>query len=188
MEGGTYGPIEFEGREWNGGSLTTSVSSASELTFRRISALNVCEVCDLSATLSEEQRGMVADNGMSIAEGFCSSNAWFRAIYADEVPVGFVMVHIGSDWDDGIECPGAFLWRLMVGGEFQGMGFGRRAVEHVVENLRAQGMTELYTSYGEGPGGPKDFYQRLGFVPTGGTVGEEDEETEVVLKFRTSER
>lgn len=158
-----------------------SVSSASELTYRGINALNVCDVCELSTTLSDEQRGVVADNGTSIAEGFCSTNAWFRAIYADDTLVGFVMLHIGSSWDDGIECPGAFLWRLMVAGPFQGMGFGRRAVEHVINNLRAQGMTELYTSYGEGPGSPEAFYKRLGFVPTSGTVGED--EVEVVLKI-----
>lgn len=158
------------------------VTKNSEVTFRRITALNVCEVCELSSTLSDEQEDMVADNSMSIAEGFCSENAWFRAIYADETPVGFVMVHIGTDWDDGIDCPGAYLWRLMVGGDFQGMGFGRRAVEYVVKEVRAQGMTELYTSYEEGRGSPAPFYRRLGFEPTGRTIGD-DEETEAVLRF-----
>ncbi|SCF68995.1 GNAT family N-acetyltransferase [Streptomyces sp. Cmuel-A718b] len=160
-----------------------AIGRSAELTFRRITALNVCEVCELSETLSEQQQGFVADNGMSIAEGFCSNNAWFRAVYADETLVGFVMVHIGTDWDDGIECPGAYLWRLMIAGQFQGLGFGRRVVGKVVEELRAQGMRELFTSYGEGPGGPEAFYRRLGFEPTGGRPGEDDEETEVVLTF-----
>lgn len=71
---------------------------------------------ELSTTLSDEQRSVVADYGSSIAEGFCVTNAWFRAIYADDTLVGFVMVHVGSSWDDGTECPGAFLWRLNVDG------------------------------------------------------------------------
>ncbi|MCP2256554.1 diamine N-acetyltransferase [Streptoalloteichus tenebrarius] len=156
-------------------ATTPTVTRDSELTFRRISALNVCEVCELSETLSEQQRGMVADNGTSIAEGFCSTNAWFRAIYADETPVGFVMLHFGSDWDDGIECHGAYLWRLMIGGPFQGMGFGRRAVEFVVREVRARGYRELFTSYGEGEGSPEPFYSSLGFVRTGDHYGDEPE-------------
>lgn len=42
---------------------------------------------------------MVADNGSSIAIGFCSDAAWFRGVYADETPIGFVMTHTGSDWE-----------------------------------------------------------------------------------------
>lgn len=94
----------------------------------------MCEVCELSETLSEEQQGFVTDNGMSIAEGFCSENSWFRAVYADETLIGFVMLHVGSDWDDGIECPGAFLWRLMVGGQFQDLG--RLSQDRVRRRLR----------------------------------------------------
>ncbi|MGX1695025.1 hypothetical protein ACWIBQ_06555 [Microbacterium keratanolyticum] len=39
-----------------------------ELSFRRISALNVCDICELSETLADAQRDFVADNGTSIAE------------------------------------------------------------------------------------------------------------------------
>ncbi|KAJ5157260.1 GCN5-related N-acetyltransferase [Penicillium canariense] len=101
-----------------------SVNNTSELTYRRVNALNVCDTCELSTTLSIDQRGMVADNDTSIAEESCSTNAWSRATYADNVLVGFLMVLIGSDWDDGIECPGAFLWRLMIAGPFHFSGTG----------------------------------------------------------------
>lgn len=74
----------------------------------------------------------------------------------------------------------------MIAKEFQGLGFGKRAVEFVVENVRARGMRELYTSFGEGEGSPGGFYRKLGFVETGGRMGEEGEEgeeVEVVLRF-----
>ncbi|KOF22429.1 acetyltransferase [Ensifer adhaerens] len=154
--------------------------SDAEITFRRISALTVCEVCELSETLSEEQRNMVADNGTSIAEAHFSENAWFRAIYADETLVGFIMLHQGSDWDDGIDCPGVYLWRLMIARPFQGKGIGKKAIELVVRDLKARGIRELYTSYGLGEASPEGFYKGLGFVPTGDSYGEE---LEAVLKF-----
>lgn len=158
----------------------TSVSKDSELSFRRISALNVCEICELSETLSDRHRNMVADNGVSIAEGFCSDRAWFRGIYADDTPVGFIMLHEGSDWDDGIDCPGVFLWRLMIAAPYQGLGFGKQAIDLVERDLKARGIRELYTSYGLGDGSPEGFYKSLGFQPTGGKY---DEEIEVILSF-----
>ncbi|MFD9902515.1 GNAT family N-acetyltransferase [Mesorhizobium sp. NPDC059025] len=155
-------------------------SVGAEVTLRRISAQTVSDICDLSETLSEEQRNKVADNSMSIAEAHFSENAWFRAIYADDAPVGFIMLHIGADHDDGIDCPGVFLWRLMIGGPFQGKGFGEKAIGLVVRDLKARGVGELYTSYGLGPASPEGFYKRLGFRETGDMY---DDEVEAVLKF-----
>ena len=157
-----------------------NISRESEITFRRISALNVCDICDLSETLSDRHRNMVADNGQSIAEGFCSENAWFRAIYADDTPVVFLMLHEGSDWDDGIDCPGVYLWRLMIAAPFQGMGFGKQTIDLVIRDLKARGIRELYTSHGVGEGSPEGFYRGLGFKPTGGNYGDE---VEVMLSF-----
>ena len=158
----------------------TVLPSDAEITLRRISALTVCDVCELSETLSDEQRNMVADNGTSIAEAHFSENAWFRGVYADETLIGFIMLHEGSDWDDGIDCPGVYLWRFMIARPFQGKGYGKQAIALVLRDLKARGLHELYTSYGQGPGSPEGFYQGLGFKPTGEYY---DDELEAVLKF-----
>ncbi len=155
-------------------------SSDSDISFRRVSASTVEDVCDLSETLSDAQRNLVADNGTSIAQAHFSENAWFRAVYADEILIGFVMLHIGADHDDGIDCHGAFLWRFMIAGPFQGTGFGKRSIELLVKILRIKGFSELYTSYAPGESGPEGFYRGLGFTPTGETYGEE---LEAVLRF-----
>lgn len=155
-------------------------SADHKVTLRRITAQTVGEICDLSETLSAGQRDMVADNAMSIAEAHFSENAWFRAIYAGETAVGFLMLHIGADHDDGIDCPGVFLWRLMIAGPHQGRGYGEQAIALVIRDLKARGIGELYVSYGLGDASPERFYKRLGFVPTGGMY---DEEVEAVLKF-----
>ncbi|HVI47221.1 MAG TPA: GNAT family N-acetyltransferase [Chitinophaga sp.] len=151
-----------------------------EVTLRRITVDNVEEICDLSRTLSPEQRGLVADNGESIAVAHYSEDAWFRAIYADDIPVGFIMLHTGPDWSDGIDFPGMFLWRLMIAGPYQGKGYGRKAIGQVLRNLAVRGVCELYTSCGEDPGSPMPFYLQLGFIPTGEFY---DDEAELRLEF-----
>ncbi|MGC9334354.1 MAG: GNAT family N-acetyltransferase [Anaerolineae bacterium] len=143
--------------------------------FERITAKTVVQVCQLSETLTPQQRKMVADNALSIAQAHFSENAWLRAIYAGDTPVGFLMLHIGSDYADGIDCPGVFLWRFMIAGPYQGQGYGREAIQVLLKYLKALGIPELYTSHEVGEGSPEGFYRKLGFVPTGDYYGEEME-------------
>jgi diamine N-acetyltransferase len=151
---------------------------APDIHFMRITATTMNEICKLSETLSPLHRKMVADNVRSIAEAHFSPSAWMRAIYADETPIGFIMTHTGSDYEDGIDCPGVFLWRFMIAGPFQGKGYGKCALERLIQHLRAMGIPQLYTSCGQGEGSPEDFYRKLGFTPTGGYY---DDEIELVL-------
>jgi len=146
-----------------------------DIHFERITARTVLQICELSETLRPRHREVVTDNAVSIAQAHFSENAWLRAIYADDRPVGFLMLHVGSDYADGIDCPGVFLWRFMVSGPEQGKGYGRRAMELLFDHLRALGIPELYTSCEVGEGSPEGFYRKLGFVPTGGYYGEEIE-------------
>lgn len=154
--------------------------TAPDVHFKRITAENVLDVCRLSATLTPEQRHAVADNAVSIAQAHVSEQAWMRAIYAGATPVGFIMLHIGSDYDDGIDCPGVFLWRLMIAGPYQGRGYGARAMARLIDHLRALGISELATSCEVGAGSPEGFYRKLGFVPTGEMYGDE---IELVYRF-----
>lgn len=148
--------------------------------FERITAGTVLKICRLSETLTPSQRQMVADNALSIAQAHVSENAWIRAIYAGDVPIGFLMLHIGSDYADGIDCPGVFLWRFMIAGPYQGQGYGREAIQFLLKHIQSLGIPELYTSHEVGEGSPEGFYRKLGFVPTGEYYGDE---IEVVYRF-----
>jgi diamine N-acetyltransferase len=140
----------------------------SQLTLRQITEETVVAVCKLSDTLSEPQQKMVAPNARSIAEAHFSDKAWFRAIYADETPVGFIMLY-----DDG-EKSEYYLWRLMIAGPYQKKGYGKRAVELLIDYVRTRpGAKELLTSYVPIEGGPEMFYRNLGFRPTGDVDGGE---------------
>jgi diamine N-acetyltransferase len=92
------------------------------------------------------------------------------AIYAEETPVGFVMVadEVGSP--DYIPH---YLWKLLIDERHQGRGFGTAALDLVVEFFRNRGVGELLTSAGQGEGSPVTFYERYGFERTGDLHGDE---------------
>lgn len=142
---------------------TPVVGPGSQVSLREVTAETLFAVCQLSDTLTEPQKRMVASNAYSIAEAHFAKHAWFRAIYADEVPVGFLMLH-----DSAEKGPGYFIWRLMIGGPYQKMGFGRRAVELLIDYVRTRpDVKELLTSCGLGEGSPEGFYLKMGFRHTG---------------------
>ena len=123
--------------------------------------------------VAEAQEDFVADNATSIAQAHFCTEAWFRAIYAGEQPVGFVML------SDKPEKPEYYLWRFMIGADHQGKGYGRRAIELLIEHVRTRPRAEvLFTSVVEAEGGPRLFYEKLGFVSTG-----RHEEGELVLRY-----
>lgn len=153
----------------------TSETETPDIHFMRITATTMNKICTLSDSLSPTQRHMVADNVRSIAEAHFSENVWMRAIYADDIPIGFIMTHTGSDYEDEIDCPGVFLWRFMIAGPFQGKGYGKRAIDKLIQHLKAMGIPLLYTSCGQGEGSPEGFYRKLGFIPTGDHYGHEIE-------------
>jgi GNAT superfamily N-acetyltransferase len=108
----------------------------------------------------------IADSLQEAAET-PEGSPWYRAVYLDGEPVGFVML----SWNVTPRPPEIigpwFLWKLIVDERHQGRGIGRAIVEEVVRLIRAEGATELLTSHVIGAGGPDGFYERLGFVPTG---------------------
>lgn len=134
--------------------------SEPEVTLREITGETVRSICALE--VGPEQRGFVAPNAVSIAQAHFEPKAWFRAVYADDEPVGFAMLY------EDAEKAEYFLWRFMVAAEHQGKGYGKRALDLLVERVRGlPGARELRTSYVPGDAGPRDFYLRYGFEETG---------------------
>jgi diamine N-acetyltransferase len=130
----------------------------------------------------EQFVGSVAE-ALSDADEYPQAKAWYRVIYAADLPVGFVMV----SWDVQPEPPDLigpwFLWKLIIDSEHQGRGYGAEAVLQVAALVRAEGASELLTSYVVGEGGPAGFYERLRFVPT----GELDGAGEIIVRLALRE-
>lgn len=139
----------------------------SDLTRKSIVSLQPVTTDNLFAILklkvADNQRNFVAPNEISIAQAyFARETAWFRAIYADDTPVGFLMLA------DEPRKPEYFLWRLMVDQRYQGLGFGRKAVLLLIDYVKTRPQaTELLVSYQPAQGNPGSFYNSLGFIETG---------------------
>ena len=141
---------------------------------REVTPANLRDVLGLA--VRPEQTDFVASNAHSIAEAHVDPTAWFRAIYADDVPVGFVMLAIVPA--DGMY----FLWRLMIDQHHQSKGYGREAMMRVIEHVRRQHTARrLLVSFKPGADGPEGFYAKLGFVRTG---EEEDGEVYAALPLQ----
>jgi diamine N-acetyltransferase len=141
---------------------------SSEVTLQEITAETVFGICLLSDTLTEPKKNYVSPNEFSLAQAHFNPHAWFRAVYSGKAPVGFVMI---VDNDQKQEY---FVWRFMIAEPYHGRGYGRQAIERLVEYVKTRpGARELLVSCRQGDGSPEGFYVRLGFEPTGDKMGKE---------------
>ena len=137
------------------------------VTLREIADDNRDAVLALSVAPEQERFVSSVRKSLDDAAKYPQANPWYRAVYVGVEPVGFVMVswnvaprppHIVGPW---------FLWKLLIDRRYQGRGYGTDVVRQIAAIVRAQGGTELLTSYVPADDGPAPFYARLGFVPTG---------------------
>jgi len=155
--------------------------SPAPLDLRELTAANRDVVLALSV-LPEQQPfvGTVA-GALTDAADHPHANPWYRAIYAGEEPVGFVMI----SWNCVPRPPEIigpwFLWKLLIDHRHQGRGYGAEAVRLVTELISQAGASELLTScFRDLDGSPAPFYERLGFV----TTGDLDVDGETILRLQ----
>lgn len=140
----------------------------AEVSLRVVTNENLEDVIALS--VSPAQEAFVAPNIKSLAQAAVTDEAMFRAIYADDEPVGFLML------SERRAASRYYLWRFMIDARHQGNGYGKAATELLVDYVRQlPGATELFVSYVPGEGSPGAFYAKLGFVDTGRVHGDEVE-------------
>ena len=143
-----------------------SISENPTITLQVLTAQSARAIMNLEVRVN--QNNFVAPNTVSIAQAYFEEYHWMRGIYADDEPVGFIMLY------DNPVKPKYYLWRLMVDQRYQGRGYGRSAVEQLIEYVKTRpAAQELLVSYVPGEGSPLPFYERLGFVETGEMEGEE---------------
>lgn len=147
------------------------------ISLKEVTRETVRAVCKLDAGDGGQQ---VAPNSVSMAQASFYPEAWFRAIYEDDVPVGFVMLN-DPTLTEQPEEENFFLWRLMVDQRHQRKGIGQAAVRLLIEHVRTRpGAEELLVSHARTADALGRFYGSLGFEYTG---AEEDGEKVMVLKL-----
>lgn len=134
----------------------------SRLRLETITPENVGPACRLR--VRPEQEGMVAPVAWSLAEAYAhGEKAWPRVVYDGDQLVGFVMAAIETV-SPPTRCG---IWRLNIGADHQGRGYGRFAVEAVCREVLRRGGRRLSVRWVPHEHGPEAFYLRLGFRPTG---------------------
>jgi diamine N-acetyltransferase len=137
--------------------------STAAVGLQLITDRNVKAVCELKVAPNQEH--LVAANVRSLAEAYADyGHAWPRALVRDGQVVGFLMLEIDLDDEDG---PPYWLWRLMVGASHQRQGVATAASALAFEEVRSRGGAEIFTSSVPGDGSPEPFYLGLGFEPNG---------------------
>ncbi len=176
---------KLEERLTKGGATEATLTRDAKITFAEITKDNVTAIVRLNPGAVGER--MVATNGISIAQGTYSKNAWFRAVMANDTPVGFVMLfdptldlEAAKAQDEALDA--LYIWRFMIDFKYQGKGYGEQVMKLIIERAKSMpAINAVSLSYVQHDGNAKPFYERMGFRETGKVT---DGEMEMVLPIR----
>ncbi|WP_042169516.1 GNAT family N-acetyltransferase [Paenibacillus gorillae] len=150
------------------------------ITLRQITLENRRDIFNLE--VSEDQRRFVASNLSSVASCYVlatnGGHPYPFAIYADEQPVGFVMITYRITGYDlpTIADDSYCILRLMIDHRYQNKGYGRAAMHKIVEFVRtlpAGPATYCWISYGIDNTTARKLYESCGFRENGEIVHSE---------------
>jgi diamine N-acetyltransferase len=137
------------------------------VSLREVTPENYNLVVDLH--VRDDQIGFVASNVNSLAEAYVFPNRHPLVIYADEIPVGFLM-HVF--WEERQQY---WIFRVMIAAEQQGHGYGRAGMSlllNLMKNL--PDCHQIYISYDPENNGARSLYTSLGFTITAEILGGEE--------------
>lgn len=131
----------------------------------------------LDLTVAEEDQGFVAPNVRSLADAWLyreNGDVFPYAVWAGQQVVGFALIDIDEDIQQYM------LWRMMIGKEFQGKGYGQALLEAVIELAQAHPSCDhLIASYVKGNQKMARLLEKNGFVL------DSEEERELVFRLET---
>ncbi|MDJ0635580.1 MAG: GNAT family N-acetyltransferase [Xenococcaceae cyanobacterium MO_188.B29] len=123
---------------------------------------NWIDCIDLS--LYPEQEKNVASNVASIAESKFEPHYQLRAVYKEQKVIGFLAFCVEVDPPD----PELYwLFRFMIDKHFQGQGYGTKALNLVIEEIRQLGAKRIHTMHKPSNKTAGKLYQKAGFVYIG---------------------
>lgn len=122
----------------------------------------------LRLKVNKDQMEFVATNAVSLAQSKYQEELVPKAIYSFLTPVGFVMYCMDSDDQE------YWIYRLMVDEHFQGLGYGKKALELTIEEIKKHAINHLIRiSFEPANHIAKECYESLGFRNTGRFDGDE---------------
>ena len=147
-----------------------------DVTLREITMANFFDCIKLD--VGDDQRNFVATNTYSLAEAKADGVSTPFAVYADDRMVGFIMYDFEPKESQG------YISRLMIDARFQGNGYGRAAMQQVIDQFKQiPECREIKTSYAPANAVAENLYESLGFERTG-----EEVDGETVVRMQIADR
>ena len=128
-----------------------------KMEFREIDKSNYWDC--MALTVDDSQTYFVADNKQSLVEAAYEDNLYTLGIYHEEIMVGFILY----DYDDSIS--GWSMSRFMIGKQYQGKGYGKKAVLDFLDYFKEKhNADKLYISVSLDNTVARKMYSDIGFV------------------------
>ena len=125
--------------------------------FREIDKSNYWDC--MALTIDESQEGFVADNKQSLIEAAYEEGLYTLGIYQGDTMVGFILY----DYDETF--PGWSLSRFMIGKQFQGRGYGKKAVIAFLDHFKKKhNIDKLFISVSVENAVARKMFSSVGFV------------------------
>ena len=131
----------------------------------------------INLKVKDDQKEFIASNFQSLAEAYAYREiAEAFLLSADNTYVGFCLLQV--DVKDNFFD----IWRIMIDEYYQGKGYGKQALEVIIDYLISKGATTIHMSHQENNHGVSKLYKSLGFKYTG-----EIEDGEVLMELNVKD-
>lgn len=120
--------------------------------------------------VTAKQSRYVAPNEFTLAQAPYETGSYVFVIRANDVRVGLIALIDMTEHDDvkpEDDAESGYIWRLLIGEQFQGQGFGSAAINLACDWARDRGRPRMSIQAVIDNAEALGLYERLGFEPTG---------------------
>jgi diamine N-acetyltransferase len=139
------------------------------ITLRPVDRKNWVSCCRLS--VGDHQSRLVASNLETIAESKFETHYHLKAIYHNEFVVG-MLAYCHENDPENLEL--YWIFRLMIDSAYQGKGFGFKAMNLAIGEMKTLGAIRIRTMHKPGNLIAASLYEKLGFKLTGEILDDGD--------------
>jgi len=131
---------------------------------------------NISVTKEQDKAGYVAPNIVTIAQARFETGAYDFCIWNGDTRIGMLAMidmaeHENREAHDDPNA--AYVWRLLIGADFQGKGFGKATMAMAEDWARERGKSLIQIQAVETNAPAIKLYESLGYSHTGKKSGDE---------------
>lgn len=130
-----------------------------------------------------DQLSFIAPNAVTLAQAPYETGTYPLAVRAGDDLVGFCALIDNTEHeflDEGDDPDACFLWRFMIGQDFQGRGYGKTALQCIADWAAARRLSRVVTTVVAQNTNARRLYAASGFEETGRVW---DGEIEMVWRY-----